>query len=362
MNAPVTEHTSILQNSGVRALAWLDDLVLNSAWAEDSARSPNEEKPNHNNSRGRQIPVGESSQDVQALVNRVDSLVNEMTGLTNNLKQALNPDELRSTMKQLNKTLENASATLSPQSGLNQTAQRTLAKLEDAIEQLRDQMTRVNQGKGSVGMLLNDPSYATELREAIRNVNKLLSKVGGVRFFVDIGGEEVRGYDGGRGWFRLQIFPKPDRYYLLGISLDPRGRRTQLSTDTTTNGVPTVHTSTVQVEQTGILLTGMLGKIFFDNRLDLAIGALNGDGAVSVTGNLGPLGREEILKLETDFYTRGSGTGADARINLIARVFQGVYIKGGIESFKLVNDKIPWSYGAGITFEDEDIKLLFALR
>src|SRR3954463_12756349 len=110
-----------------------------------------------------------------------------MTNLTDNLKDAINPEDLRKTMRQLNVTLENASKTLAPEGGLNQTAQRTLAKLEDAIEQLRDQMARVNRGEGSVGMLLNDPSYAEEIRQAIRNVNLLLSKVGGIRFQVDVG-------------------------------------------------------------------------------------------------------------------------------------------------------------------------------
>ena len=70
-----------------------------------------------------------------------------MSGLTSNLKKTLNPEEMKKTMDQLNVTLQSANKTLSPEGGINQTAQRTLAKLEDAIEQLRDQMTRVNKGE-----------------------------------------------------------------------------------------------------------------------------------------------------------------------------------------------------------------------
>src|SRR6185436_4694493 len=125
-------------------------------------------------------------------------------------KQAINPEQLRDTMKQLNRTLENASKTLAPEGGLNRTAQRTLAKLEDSIEQLRDMMTRVNKGEGSIGMLVNDPSYAEEIRRAIRNVNKLLSKVGDVRFVVDLGGGLMPAYGGGRGYFNLGIWPTAD--------------------------------------------------------------------------------------------------------------------------------------------------------
>ena len=117
----------------------------------------------------REIPVGAGAGDMQAIVGRVDQLVGEMTHLTTNLKQAIRPEELRETMKQLNRALENASKTIAPEGSLNQTAQRSLAKLEDAIEQLRLIMTRINKGEGSVGMLLNDPVYAVEMREAIKN-------------------------------------------------------------------------------------------------------------------------------------------------------------------------------------------------
>lgn len=316
--------------------------------------------------RSREIPVGEKSQDVQHLMDQVDSLVNEMTTLTNNLKESINPKELRATMQQLNKTLENASKTLSPEGGLNTTAQRTLAKLEDAIEQVRDLMTRVNRGEGSVGMLLNDPVYAEEIREAIRNVNRLLSKVGGVRFVVDVGSERIPVYSGSRGWFRLGIWPQFDRYYLVGISIDPRGKRTVVTTTTVSGGLSTT-TRTTQVEDSGVLLTAMLGKVFWQ-RLDLSIGALHGDGVVSAGLNLGPHDRERLLILRNDVYSRGQGTALEDRISLRLQPFlrnqvlQSVYAVGGLESNRGVNGQRAWFFGAGLSFDDEDIKLLFALQ
>ena len=315
----------------------------------------------------RNIPVGEQSQDIQHLVNRVDDLVNEMTNLTTNLKGAINPDQLRQTMKQLNVTLENASRTLSPEGGFNQTAQRTLAKLEDAIEQLRDQMTRINKGEGSLGMLLNDPSYAEELHEAIRNVNKFLSKVGNIRFVVDVGAMQINAYNGGRGYFSLQIYPKPDRYYLLGVSIDPRGRINQSTTTTTAGGLTTVVEST-QLQQSSLLLTGMLGKIFY-HRLDVSVGALFGDGALSVALRMGPRDREEVLIVRNDVYARSSDYGVDDRIWVIFRPYANLpvpwaslYVSAGVEGFKKTaasGGLTPYFYGAGVTFDDEDIKILF---
>ncbi|MBI2810668.1 MAG: hypothetical protein HYX67_07565 [Candidatus Melainabacteria bacterium] len=314
--------------------------------------------------RGREIPVGEESQDVQHLVTRVDELVNQMTHLTDNLKQAIHPDELRQTMKQLNSTLENASKTLAPEGGLNQTAQRSLAKLEDAIEQVRDLMTRVNKGEGSVGMLLNDPTYAEEIRSAIKNVNRILNKVGDVRFVVDLGASPMTIYNGTRGWFDLSIWPRKDRYYRLGISSDPRGRLTSLTTTTTAGGLSQT-TMTVTNEATGILITGMLGKVFWD-RVDLSIGALYGDGAISAALRLGPGGNEELLEIRNDLYSRSAGGFIDDRLTLKLQPFggalKGIYAKVGVESFRGYANNTVFFYGAGLRFDDEDIKLLFALR
>jgi phospholipid/cholesterol/gamma-HCH transport system substrate-binding protein len=235
-----------------------------------------------------------------------------------------------------------------------------LAKLEASIDQLRDMLTRMNKGEGSVGRLVNDPVFADELEKALKNLNKILGRASEMRFVVDIGGQRLRGFDGSRGYFKFYIWPNPERYYLLGISVDPRGRRTITNTLTEAGGTAT-SVRTTQVEETGLLLTGMVGKVFFDRRLDLSIGALYGDGAISAAINFGPVKRETDLQLRGDVYSRGKDVPTDGRLTLTARIFQGFYLDGGLESFRKIDGKTAWSYGAGVAFDDEDIKLLFTL-
>jgi phospholipid/cholesterol/gamma-HCH transport system substrate-binding protein len=263
-------------------------------------------------------------------------------------------------MKKLNQTLDNASKTLAPEGGLNQTAQRTLAKLEGAVEQLRDIMTRINNGQGSVGRLINDPVYADELAKALKSLNKILGRASEWRFVVDVGGQEIRGYGGGRGYFKFAIWPTSTRYYLLGIAVDPRGRRT--ITDTTTqSGNVTTSTETTQIEETGILLTGMIGMVFFDHRLDLSVGALYGDGAVSAALDMGPVGMEDRLQFRADIYSRGQDVPTDGRLTFTVHPYAALYVDAGLESFRQVDGLTAWSYGAGVSFDDDDIKLLFSM-
>jgi phospholipid/cholesterol/gamma-HCH transport system substrate-binding protein len=305
------------------------------------------------------IPVGEKSTDMQALMG-------EMKSLTTTLKESINPDEIRSTIRQLNKTLEEASKTLSPQGGLTQTAQRSLIKLEDAIDQMRDQMTRINQGQGSVGMVLNDPVYAEELKKALKALNKLLGRAGEMRLEMNLGIQQLPAYNAARASVLLSIYPKPDRYYLLGVDMDPRGIYSQRITTTEISGGPgpNVVSSTVQ-DKGGFSMSVMFGKILKE-RYDISIGLLRGDGATSFGVNLGPIDNPQQFQMKADLYFRaktidGVWTAqADTRIYSIFQPISIFYLTGGVEGFRKVDGRFSYMFGGGLRFEDEDVKLLFS--
>ncbi|MBC7386316.1 MAG: MCE family protein [Cryobacterium sp.] len=314
----------------------------------------------------REVPVGEKRADMDKLMDQSAKLMNEMTDLTRNLKEGLQPAELRETIQALNKTLQSASRTLSPEGGLNSTARRALEKLEKAFDAFQQQAERINRGEGSLGRILNDPVYADEMLKAMKNLNKLLNKAADIQFIVRLGADQLPAYDGGRGYFQLQVYPNPSRYYLIGITLDPRGSRSVLHT-TTSSGTVSTTTTTEQIEEGKLLLTGMLGKVLY-NRLDVAAGALHGDGAISTGVLLGSIGFEDMVILKNDVYVRGRGVGLNDRLSLRVRPFahsdllKSFYLSGGVESFRKVNGKTPFLFGAGVSFSDDDIKLLFAFK
>jgi len=310
--------------------------------------------------RGRQVHMGSDTQDVNRLVDQMGKVLQEVGKLTSRLDSSLNSDELKKILSQLNHVLANASTTLSPGGDLSRSAQRSLVKLEDAIEQLRAVFTRINQGTGSLGMILNDPSYAQEIKKILENANRFLNRYNEVEFILDLGGAALPAYDGGRGYFQLGIWPKKDRYYLLGIASDSRGKLSN-TTVTTTSGGQKVTTQTQVADQTGLLFTLMLGKVFF-SRLDLALGALYGDGAFSATFYLGPNQDLRKIALKNDIYVRNSVGSVHDRLALQVFPYDWVYFNAGIESFVKINRKFPYFYGAGIRFTDEDIKLLFAFK
>jgi phospholipid/cholesterol/gamma-HCH transport system substrate-binding protein len=310
----------------------------------------------------RDIPVGERSADFQKIMNELSGLVTEVRGVTKNLNSALNPEDLKSVVKQLNKTLENASAALNPETGITSTAQRALLKLEDAIEQLRDQLTRVNQGKGSVGKILNEDVYATELEKALKNLNALLGKASEFRFVVSLGFSQLNAYNSSRGAFELQLWTRPERYYRLGVASDPRGNILATTTTTEVAGTSTTVNST-RTERGDFSITAMVGQVFAE-RVNLSIGVLYGDGVTRLAYDSGWGEYKDSLQPFVELYFRPNAASTlwtvrpDVRTGLFVQPFSVFTLTGGIEGLRRVNGRQSFFFGAGIRFDDNDIKLL----
>ena len=213
-------------------------------------------------------------------------------------------------------------------------------------------------------MLLNDPTYAEELKKAILNVNKLLGRASDMRLSVKLGINELSAFNATRGEFQIAIWPRPGRYYLLGVASDPRGTVSQETITTIVNGTSTTVQSS-KVAQGGFAITGMVGTIFA-HRFDIAVGILHGDGAASLGVNLGPEDNLEMIQFRNEIYFRsqtinGSWTAQpDGRSYMIFQPFSIFYLTGGLEGFRKVNGSLSYSYGAGLRFDDEDIKLIFS--
>jgi phospholipid/cholesterol/gamma-HCH transport system substrate-binding protein len=316
-------------------------------------------------SDARDIPIEGSGQSIDQMVQQVDKLVQEMTALTNNLKEAIHPETLRKTVEELNRTLQNASQTLSPQGDLTVTAQRSLSKLEDAIEQFRDVATRVNLGQGSVGRVLNDEVFAQELETALRGINQFLGQASGVQFFINLSAEELDAYDGARGQAQVEIWPTSNRYYRAGIAVDPRGSQRTTVTTTRVGDVVTT-TQTTQVVKEALLYSAMAGVVLKD-RLDLGLGVLYSFGTLRVAGLLGPVGAEWRYRLVNELYVRPAAVGrTNGESSFANRIYAQVqpwsifYVSAGVEALERVDGQIPFSFGAGIRFSDDHIKTLFS--
>jgi hypothetical protein len=308
----------------------------------------------------RQVPAIESSLDTQRVIGRVNGLVDELTTLGDSLKEGVSPKQMKTTVQKIDTALDSASKFMAPGGGVSQSSDRIQAKMQDAVEQLQDSMTRTEKGEGSVGMFLHDPELAQELKEVSAKASKLLTHKYEIRFVLDVGIQEIPAYplSNSRSYLNIGIWPRPDYYYLFGVANDPRGTLTVTNTTTTDASGNSTSTLSTQVNETGFVFTGMVGKLFFDRRLDLSIGILYGDLDVSAAANLGFGDYVNRLRLEFDVYSHGVGAPNETRVNLILRPVPAIYFQVGLDGYNRVDGQLPWMYGVGLTFDDKDLRFL----
>jgi phospholipid/cholesterol/gamma-HCH transport system substrate-binding protein len=180
---------------------------------------------------------------------------------------------------------------------------------------------------------------------------------------VDISAWNIPAYDGNKAKFSVIIAPNPGRYYLIGIASDPRGRDRKTVTTTSVNGgTPSVEVKTVN-EEKGLRITAMFGKYF--GPLDLRVGLLEDDGAV---GAGIWFDENRRFGIHADVYSPGKDQPLMVRAYARAQLWSSVYITGGIDSHrKFYNpdtgkNQIPYFVGAGLFFDDDDLKYLLAFK
>jgi phospholipid/cholesterol/gamma-HCH transport system substrate-binding protein len=113
----------------------------------------------------------------------------------------------------------------------------TSEKLNRTLASLEEVTAKINEGRGSIGKLVNDEETVRNLNEGLTGLNRYVNKAEQFRTFLSYRGEYLFDKSDAKSYLDLRIQPKEDKFYILGIVSDPRGRRT--TKDVAVGGVTT---------------------------------------------------------------------------------------------------------------------------
>jgi phospholipid/cholesterol/gamma-HCH transport system substrate-binding protein len=313
--------------------------------------------------RGEETPTLNASREaeLQDTMKKVGKLVDQLALMVGDLREVTNQKEFKETIINLNQAMKNLEQLLRP-SG------KVVKNFDSAMESMRNTMAdaeavvkKIKEGEGAVGKFINDPAIYDELRGAIQSVNLMLGKAGALKTYVDLSGWQVPAYGGGKARLHVIIAPNPGRYYLLGVASDPRGRDRRTVTTISVNGQPSIVETRNVNEERKVLFTAMFGKYF--GPLDLRVGILE-DNATAAVGYWFDQGRRYGAHVEV--FSTGRRPNISYRAYARAQVWSGLYLTGGLESNhtyfnpNTLEEKRPFFFGAGLFFDDDDLKYLFA--
>ncbi|MBW2630829.1 MAG: MCE family protein [Deltaproteobacteria bacterium] len=226
--------------------------------------------------------------------------------------------------------------------------------LDQTLASIRDITDKINEGEGTIGKLINDEDTVDNLNASMKSLEKSMdgidryvSKTEQFKTFLSYRGEYLFDGGDGKGYFDLTIRPKEDKFYILGLVADPKGRQTV--TDTTEGGETT---RTEKWERDELLFTAQIGKRFKDI-------ALRG-GIFESTGGVGIdyFAFDDNLQLTFEAFDFDNNKNAHLKAYAEYKLFKHIYLLAGWDDFiSNEGNESPFA-GFSIKFEDEDIKYL----
>lgn len=228
----------------------------------------------------------------------------------------------------------------------------TLSETMDRI----DRITRhVEEGKGTIGRLLNDEETAQSINDAAKGISETLGGVN--RFQIEFGYhlEYLAATKDFKNYAGLAFRPRPDKAFLIEFVGDPAPSPNRTSTDTTvtTGGTTTTITTEKNIaERDKFLVSAELAKTFYN--FTLRGGLIESRGGLGVDYGIGPFG---IQFSAFDFRT-DAGQRPHLKAMGVANITKNFFFVSGLDDFINKQQSLDWFVGGGLRLVDNDIKSL----
>ena len=227
--------------------------------------------------------------------------------------------------------------------------------LNQTLASLRDITDKINEGKGTIGKLINDEDTVDNLNASLKSLEKSMdgieryvSRTEQFKTFLSYRGEYLFDSGDGKGYFDLTIRPNEDKFYILGLVADPRGRQT-ITDITVDGGTPT---RTEKWEKDELLFTAQIGKRF--KNIALRGGIFESTGGVGVDY----FAFNDNLQLTFEAFDFNSDKNAHLKAYAEYKLLKHIYLSAGWDDFISNEGNGSPFAGFSIKFEDEDIKYL----
>lgn len=246
---------------------------------------------------------------------------------------------------------------------------QSMGDVKGATKNIRLISEKVERGEGTLGKLLSDESTIAELEGAIRDIREVLSPVKKLEVGVAYRGE-FRNDNTGQNYFDLVFRTRPDRYYLLGatdVQLEQVDRTTKvITTEPTVDDDPaTTQTREIIQDRKSLRFNLQFAKRF--GPLGVRFGMFESTGGIASDLYLFR-DRFKFTAEAYDWKTKDNEYRRVAHLKAYASVlfFNHVSAIAGVDDLTRLDPdtmkevkKPKWYFGAGLSFNDNDLRTLF---
>lgn len=238
-----------------------------------------------------------------------------------------------------------------------------MARLDQTAVDLQVIVGDIREGRGVLGALLSDQSELGEdVQQLAGALGQTAERIQRMRTIVDYRGSYMLDGPGGGGGVRhhagLRIQPAWDYWYGFAVVKRPEGRSSLVEIEQQhfdATGALTDQTTTIRIENEDVFLFNVqLAKRFWD--ITLRGGILENTGGFGIDWALW----DDRIWLRSEAFDFGRRNDRPyLRGWAEVRLWKHLTITAGLEDVAGQRFGMRPAFGAGLTFDDEDLKLLF---
>ncbi|MSP23629.1 MAG: MCE family protein [Myxococcales bacterium] len=228
---------------------------------------------------------------------------------------------------------------------------RASASLESVLGHANSVAERIDKGQGTLGRLSKDEALIDEVEEVVEGVGDLVGGLKRTQTIVGLRSDYNFLANTLKAYVALRLQPTEDKYYLIELVNDPRGKLSieQIDVDTTNPNDPPHYREIRTVTTNAFRFSFQFAK-----RLGPVTGRF---GVKESTGGLGIdlhlLG--DRLELSQDLFGFGEQVTPRWRVALGYEFVRSLWLLGGVDNL-LNADRRDYFFGLQLRFNDEDLK------
>ena len=263
-------------------------------------------------------------------------------------------EKFNETLAMLEKTLKTVSDELAASRG----AGESMKNIAENVETITG---KVANGEGTVGKLLTDETLYNDITKVSGKLTDYVDTMLGMQIYVDTHSNYLVRSNSFKTFFDITIQPRSDRFYLLGVVDDPRGRvsESEITYDMTVTGdnpQSFVATEKKRVVDDKLKFNLQIGRVF--GPVALRGGIFQNKAGLGIDYN-----PWNFLSVTAEVFDFASDAAPNLRVQALGRPFvwtiepfSWIYITAGGEA--LINSYRDYYFGIGLRFNDNDIKQL----
>ena len=281
---------------------------------------------------------------VQDLIERADRVTKNLEGFARDLRDISSSSDPK--VKELLDNLDKASAeardlVATAKSELTQTGDKLrekLDKIDGVIENTRSITKKIDEPKGTLGILVNDPAIANNVEQITDDVGGFVSTLFRLKAYVGLRSEWNFGAGLARHYVTVELHTRPDKFYLIELEKGPRGDYPEV----TLTFDPTIdpnHWIRRAVIHDAIRFTFQFAKRF--GPVTLRYGIKESTGGVGIDYDVADPWWHHDLKLTADVFDATWDKYPRVKLTAAYEVFRHVYVLGGVDELLNTPANLP---------------------